>query len=97
MPQNKPTVVWTAKAETDLKAIYYNLKEKNSTDISDRIRDEIFAAPNHIVFPEQFQFDEYRTNFRRIIVRNFKILYETKHNIITVISVIDCRRLPSKT
>ena len=96
MPAKKLKVDWTTKAEIDLQSIYYNLLEKNSAEISGKIRNDIFAAPNQIVFPEQFQFDEYRKDFRRIVVRNFKILYETNGDIVTVITIIDCRRLPSK-
>ena len=90
------TVAWTAKAKNDLKLVYYNFLERNSKETSLKIRNEIFAAPGLIVFPEQFQFDENRNDLRRIIVCDFKILYETENNIITIITVLDCRRLPSK-
>ncbi|TEB40464.1 hypothetical protein D0809_30475, partial [Flavobacterium circumlabens] len=49
----------------------------------------LFDSPNHIVFAEQFQLDEYRLDCRRIIVRNFKILYQIKDDSIFIIKIFN--------
>ena len=79
MPQNI-IVVWSDQAKADLREVYNNLLYKNSGETAKKIRSEIFFAPNVIVFPEQFQYDDFLTEFRRIIVRNYKILYDADGN-----------------
>lgn len=76
----KIEVFWTANAKEDLKEIYISIKNKISKKTALKIRDELFKGPNNIVFAGQFQLDEYRLDCRRIIVRNFKILYQIKDN-----------------
>ena len=43
--------------------------------ISDKMKLKILRAPRTIIFPEQFQIDQYRLDCRRIIVGNYKVLY----------------------
>ena len=90
------SVNWTAKAKADLKSIYYHLLENNSKEISLKIRDEIFSAPKTIIFPEQYQFDDFMFECRRMVIRNYKILYSAEENAITVIGVFNSHRHPSK-
>ena len=68
------------------------------TDVNgNKIIDEIYQAPNSITFVEQFQIDEYRKDCRRIIVRNYKILYYIKDSEIFVIRVFNTLQNPSKS
>jgi plasmid stabilization system protein ParE len=94
MPHNI-TVVWSDQAKGNLRNIYNNLLYKNSAETAKKIRAEIFSAPHTIVFPEQFQYDDYLTEFRRIIIRNYKILYYANGPEITIISVFNTHRHPS--
>jgi len=89
MPLEKLSVRWSDEAIDNLKSVYYNLLRKNSQDTALRIRNEIFNAARSIVFPEQFQADEIYNKYRRIIIRNYKILYRVDGNIIRIISVIN--------
>ena len=52
---------------------------------------------NSITFVEQFQIDEYRKDCRRIIVRNYKILYYIKDSEIFVIRVFNTLQDPTKS
>lgn len=74
-------IEWTKFAKNDIK----NLNNK----ISDSKIDAIYFASEKIIFPEQFQIDEYRTDCRRIIVGNFKILYQFSNETIRIIKVFN--------
>ncbi|MDQ1167918.1 hypothetical protein QE431_004236 [Flavobacterium sp. SORGH_AS 622] len=52
---------------------------------------------NEIVFAEQFQLDEYRLDCRRIVIRNFKVLYQIRENSIFVIRVFNSFQKPVKS
>lgn len=90
------SITWTSRAKLDVKHIYSQLLNKNSIDVSQKIRDEIINAPKMIIFPEQFQIEEYMPELRRIIVRNYKILYSVKGTTISIISVFNSHSHPSK-
>lgn len=96
MALDKLSAIWSAEAIADLKSIYYYLLNRNSPETALKIRNEIFNAPQSIVFLEQFQPDEYLTNYRRIVVRNYKILYIIQGTTIYIISVFNSYSHPSK-
>ena len=96
MEQQKPLIKWSAEAIDDLKAIYYNLLLRNSPENALKIRNEIFLAARNIIFPEQFQVDEFYNKYRRIIIRNYKVLYSIDGRIINITSVISSYQDSSK-
>ena len=97
MSNNKFVIFWTENAKEDLKDIYISLKKVISKDKAAKIRDELFNCTDSIVFAEQFQLDEYRFDCRRIIIRNYKILYQIKANSIFVIRVFNSFQNPLKS
>ncbi|KAF2334781.1 type II toxin-antitoxin system RelE/ParE family toxin [Flavobacterium ginsenosidimutans] len=94
---NKPTVFWSENAKLDLKEIYFELKSKYSKVTALKVRDELFNSANNIVFAEQFQFDEYRIDCRRIVVRNFKILYQIKDDSVFIVRIFNAFQNPLKS
>ncbi|MFP9112316.1 type II toxin-antitoxin system RelE/ParE family toxin [Flavobacterium sp. RHBU_3] len=90
MPQSL-FVIWSDEAKADLRSIYNSLLFKNSKETTQKIREEIISAPEAIVFPEQYQFDEIHYRYRRIIVRNYKILYRVEDKTIRITSIVDSR------
>ena len=62
-----------------------------------KIIDEIYAAPEKITFASQFQVDEYRKDCRRIIVRNFKLLYYSENDKIYIVRVFNTYQNPIKS
>lgn len=86
---NNFDVFWTETAKNDLKNI--------SNNISKHTLLEIFNSPKKIIFPEQFQFDEYRQDCRRIIVNSYKILYQFNDNQIVVIKIFNSKHNPIKS
>ena len=90
-------IFWTTNAKLDLKDIYLSLIHKFSLSVASTVTDEIFESINSITFPDQFQTDEYRIDCRRMITRNYKILYQFHHNKIYVIRIFNTFQDPIKS
>ncbi|MFV8354816.1 type II toxin-antitoxin system RelE/ParE family toxin [Flavobacterium sp. XS1P32] len=90
-------IFWTTNAKLDLKDIYLSLIHKFSLSIASKVTDETFESINSITFPDQFQTDEYRIDCRRMITRNYKILYQFHHNKIYVIRIFNTFQDPIKS
>ncbi len=90
-------IFWTKNAELDLKDIYLSLEQNFSLAVAFKVTDEIFESVNSITFPDQFQIDEYRIDCRRIITRNYKILYQFHNNTIYVIRIFNTFQDPIKS
>jgi addiction module RelE/StbE family toxin len=97
MSNAKFEIFWTSNAKEDLKDIYISLKNKISKETALKIRDELFNCTDGIVFAEQFQLDEYRLDCRRIIVRNYKILYQIQEDKIVVVRIFNTFQNPMKS
>lgn len=87
--------VWTIKAKAQLKAIYENYKLK-SLQTAKAVKDEILQATRDLHFAEQYQKDELEPDFRRIIVRHYKILYLEEDGIVFIARIFDTRQHPRK-
>jgi plasmid stabilization system protein ParE len=87
--------VWTNTAKAQLKTIYENYKIK-SLQGAKIIKDEILQATKELHFAEQYQQDEMEPEFRRIIVRHYKLLYIEKDGIIFIARIFDTRQNPNK-
>jgi addiction module RelE/StbE family toxin len=94
MSDDKLVIFWTNNAKEDLKDIYISLKKATSKEKAEKIIHELFNCTDNIVFAEQFQLDEYRFDCRRIIIRNYKVLYQIKENSIFVIRVFNSFQNP---
>jgi plasmid stabilization system protein ParE len=97
MSNTKFEIFWTSNAKEDLKEIYISLKNRISKETALKIRNELFNCTNEIVFAEQFQLDEYRLDCLRIVIRNFKVLYQIRENSIFVIRVFNSFQKPVKS
>jgi addiction module RelE/StbE family toxin len=91
------SIIWTSISFEDISNIHNYLSNKISIETANKIIDEIYQAPNSITFVEQFQIDEYRKDCRRIIVRNYKILYHIKDSEIFIIRVFNTLQDPTKS
>ena len=88
-------VVWTRQARESLNSILeYRYKEIPSTRKIVRI--DIIKASKEIVFAEQYQPDDILPEYRRIIIRDYKILYKEQNKIAYILNVI-CTRSDSKS
>jgi mRNA-degrading endonuclease RelE of RelBE toxin-antitoxin system len=86
---NKLKIIWSLESKLDLKRIKNNVTKAKLKSISNAIK--------QIIFPEQFQIDEYRTDCRRIIVGNFKILYQFSNETIRIIKVFNSLHDPKNS
>ena len=92
---SKTKVVWTDKAKQELKAIKNYYKPK-STQSAKNIISEILIATREIHFVQQFQKDETDFENRRIIVKNYKILYRIDLECVVIVGIFDTRQDPNK-
>ena len=75
------TVNWSLKAEKDLEKIFEYIREKTLSDnLALNVVNDIFDAAINIHFINQFQIDEFLGEpYRRIIIRNYKVVYVAKN------------------
>ena len=62
---------------------------KIRNNISESKLKEILFAPKQLIFGEQYQIDQYRGDCRRILIGNYKILYQFSENRVSVIRIIN--------
>lgn len=86
---SKFKIIWSLESKSDLNKIKNNVSKSKLKNI--------VIAPKQIVFPEQFQIDEYRKDCRRIIEGNYKILYQFENNEIRIIKVFNSLHDPIKS
>lgn len=86
---------WSNTAKDDLKDIYNFIKNKSAQGAKHVIAD-IRKAPKSVHFPEQHQIETYFPICRRLIVRNYKILYtiDTVKKELYLVRVFDTRQHP---
>ena len=80
-------IIWSDLAISSLKDIYDFYVHKSVKGANNVISD-ILDSPKTIVYSEQYQVDEQYPDYRRIIVRDYKVLYVEKNNIITVTDIV---------
>lgn len=90
-------VVWSVTSKKDLKNIYKFI-EKKSVQGAKNVISDIKKAPKNIRFPEQTEVEEYYPECRRIVVRDYKVLYQVDKSkkVLNVIRVFDTRRHPDR-
>ena len=95
MVKNKLKVRWTIDALVSLKDIY-DFYKKKSLQGAQNVKNDILNSPKRVIYPRQYQIDEVNPEFRRIIVRDYKVLYKEIDNIIVVFDVICTRKDPNE-
>lgn len=88
-------IIWTKQARTAVKNIYNFYKEK-SLQGAKNVKSDLLQSPKAIRYSKQYQLDDINPNYRRRIVRDYKILYKEKENIIQIMDVISTRQSPEK-
>ncbi|WP_016990505.1 type II toxin-antitoxin system RelE/ParE family toxin [Flavobacterium sp. ACAM 123] len=86
-------VIWTNKSKEQLKIIYNHYKVVSPQGAKNS-KDSILKAGRELVFAEQYQQDEIELEFRRIIVRYYKLIYTVEEYIIWILRIFDCRKDP---
>jgi plasmid stabilization system protein ParE len=88
-------IVWSLQAKTSLKKIfdYYN---EISPQGAKRVKEDLLRCPKTIKYSKQYQVDEINPKYRRIVVRDFKVLYKETSSEILILDIISTRQDPSK-
>jgi addiction module RelE/StbE family toxin len=94
----KPIIIlWDNQAKADLKLIFEFIKLKSLQGAKNVIRD-IVAQSKDIHFVKQYQVDEFLGEpYRRMIVRDYKIIYKIHSETeIRILQIFDTRQSPIK-
>ncbi len=92
-------IEWSKKAENDLYFIFKNIKEISFSDKTAlNVVNDIYDKGNSVNFAEQYQIDEFAGKpYRRIIVRDYKIIYKAINaNHIRILQIFNTFQSPSK-
>lgn len=87
MVKKRFKIIWSDKAKIAIRDVYDFYKDKSVSGAKNVIND-IIAGPKSITFSQQYQIDEINTDYRRIVVRDYKLLYKEFDNTIIVFDVI---------
>src|SRR5690606_8101171 len=94
---NKLKVIWSQKAKAQLKSIHDYLKyEKKTPQGAANVKKDILQASREVTFENQYQRDEIEPEYRRIIVRHYKLLYKEKGGKILILRIFDTYQEPKK-
>jgi plasmid stabilization system protein ParE len=93
--EKKLKIKWTEKSLAALQNVY-NFYAEKSVEAANRVIDDIVETAEAITFAEQYQQDEVLPQFRRMIVRHYKILYQVDDNVVYIMNVFDTRQNPLK-
>jgi plasmid stabilization system protein ParE len=88
-------IIWTNIAKDQLKTIFNYYKEK-SLQGANKVKDDILRSTNALHFTEQYQKDEIEPEYRRIIVRDYKILYKEEEGIIFITRIFSTKLNPER-
>jgi len=80
-------VVWTRQARESLTSIL-DYRYKDLPAARKIVRKDIIQASKKIVFTDQYQQDEIFPNYRRIIVRDYKLLYKERKGSVYILNVV---------
>lgn len=80
-------IVWTKQAQEALTAIldYRYSKIPTARKI---VRKDIIEASKNIVFIDQYQSDVIVPEYRRIVVRDYKLIYKSENSIVYILNVV---------
>jgi plasmid stabilization system protein ParE len=83
----KLKIIWTNQAKLALKSIYDYYKEK-SLQGANNVKSDLLQSPKTIYYAKQYQIDEINPKYRRIVVRNYKVLYKENKGAIHVMDIV---------
>lgn len=89
-------IIWSKRGRTSLQKVWNFYAEKSITAAA-KIVNEIIETAAKIHFPEQYEAEEILgKDYRRAVVRHFKIIYRPEKDNIRILQVFDTRQNPEK-
>ncbi|MEQ8551922.1 MAG: type II toxin-antitoxin system RelE/ParE family toxin [Cyclobacteriaceae bacterium] len=89
----KLKIIWSNQAKEALKSINDYYKDK-SVQGAKNVKKDLLSSPKTILFAKQYQIDEINPNYRRIVVRDYKVLYKEEKGVIQVVDIVSTRESP---
>jgi len=89
------TVEWTDTAKDKLSKVY-EFHSEYSEESAFKIVNEIIEAADAVVYSKQYQVDGLNSKYRRIIVRQYKVLYKIEEGIVWIMNVFPTKDDPEK-
>jgi plasmid stabilization system protein ParE len=90
-------IIWTDKASAQLKSIYdYYKDERQTPQGAKTVKNEILRVARRILHPGQYQKDEIQPEYRRFIVRHYKVLYKEENGNILILRIFNTARNPQR-
>ena len=71
---SKFEILWSDQAQESLRKIFEFYKER-SVQGARNVKNDLLSAPRKLQYSRQYQIDDVYPKYRRIIVRDYKILY----------------------
>lgn len=96
MESKEIKILWSNRAVKSLETIYdfyFELSEQGA----ENIRKDILKTVSNLLYVEQYQIDEINIEYRRMVVRHYKIIYKVTEKSILILNIFDTRQDPSKS
>lgn len=91
----KLEIEWSDQAKNALKGIY-NYYKKKSPQGAMNVRSDILQSPKAIRFSGQYQVDDINPKYRRIVVRDYKVLYIVEEDVVKIIDIVSAKQSPEE-
>jgi len=86
-------IIWSLQAKKALHDVYlYHRQFSESGSL--KIKKLILNAPKTIIFSRQYQIDEINPKYRRLIVKQYKLIYIEVENSIWILDIISSLQSP---
>lgn len=89
------SIIWSQQAVDSLNIIF-EYHRAQSEQGAQNIRKELLQAPRTIQFAHQYQLDDINPKYRRVIVRDYKVLYSEVAGVIKIVDIISSRQSPQR-
>ncbi len=89
-------IIWTKQTHAAVKAVFDYYKEK-SLQGAKNVKADLLSSPQTIHFSKQYQIDEINPDYRRIVVRDYKVLYKEKSGEIQIMDVVSTKQSLEKS
>lgn len=86
-------IIWTSQAKSALKSVFDYYKDK-SLQGAENVKQELLKSPKTIQFAKQYQVDTINPKYRRIVVRDYKVLYKEVKGTIMVMDIVSTLQSP---
>jgi hypothetical protein len=73
---------------------HFSYYKKKSLQGAKNVRLDLLQIPKTIRFAKQYQVDEINPKYRRIVVRDYKVLYKESGNEISVMDAVATKQSP---